>query len=86
MVCAVWWYQKFAYLCCVDECTLLHCPPFWVLNLNELMLTDVRDYLRNLATSNKGGEVKTSSPSFWEFCIKTSVKASAVNRSPSANC
>ena len=57
MVCAVWWYQKFAYLCCVDECTLLHCPPFWVLNLNELMLTDVRDYLRNLATSNKGGEV-----------------------------
>lgn len=65
MVCAVWWYQKFAYLFCVDECTLLHCPPFWVLNLNELKLTDVRDYFRNLATSNKGGEVKTSSPSFW---------------------
>ena len=57
MVCAVWWYQKFAYLCSVDECTLLHCPPIWVLNLNELMLSDVRDYLRNLATSNKGGEV-----------------------------
>ena len=33
------------------------CPPFGVLNSNELMLTDVRDYLRNLATSNKGGEV-----------------------------
>ena len=55
MVFAVWWYQKFAYLCCVDECTLLHCPPFWVLNLNELMLTDVRDYFRNLATSNRAG-------------------------------
>lgn len=53
-----------------------------MLNLNELMLTDVRDYLRNLATSNKGGEVKTSSPSFWEFCIKTSVKASAVIEAP----
>jgi len=66
MVCGVWWYQKFAYLCCVDEFTLLHCPPFWVLNLNELMLTDVRDYLLNLATSNKGGEVNTSSPFFYE--------------------
>nr|DAQ65629.1 MAG TPA: hypothetical protein [Caudoviricetes sp.] len=28
------------------------------------MLTDVCDYLRNLETSNKGGEVKTSSPFF----------------------
>nr|DAX79298.1 MAG TPA: hypothetical protein [Caudoviricetes sp.] len=28
----VWWYQNFAYLCSVDECTLLHCPPFGVLN------------------------------------------------------
>ena len=33
------------------------CPPFGVLNSNELMLSDVRDYSLNLATSNKGGEV-----------------------------
>ena len=41
-------------------------PPFGVLSLNELMLTDVRDYSLNLATSNKGGEVETSSPFFYE--------------------
>nr|DAQ30708.1 MAG TPA: hypothetical protein [Caudoviricetes sp.] len=29
------------------------------------MLSDVRDYLHNLATSNKGGEVETSSPFFY---------------------
>nr|DAS84125.1 MAG TPA: hypothetical protein [Caudoviricetes sp.] len=23
----VWWYQKFAYLCSVDECTLLRVHP-----------------------------------------------------------
>ena len=42
------------------------CPPFGVLNLNELMLSDVRDYLRNLATSNRAGRCKLPRPYFCD--------------------
>nr|DAK48582.1 MAG TPA: hypothetical protein [Caudoviricetes sp.] len=74
MVCGVWWYQNFAYICRASEAV--------VSARGFTLRSPSRHHCAWVTFSERGG---FGFLTLFFICTKASVKASAVNGSPSAN-